>query len=91
MSQMTHPQGKQTANTPIEMPGFLGFSDLEEELLGPNGVEKAQAVMERLIELDKHLSSLERKGLPKEAFEVVIALKKAVIAAGSILASRRMG
>lgn len=91
MSQTTHPEGKQAANTVVELQQFLGFSDLEAELLGANGVEKAQAVMERLIELDKHLSSLESKGLPKEAFEVVNALKKAVIAAGSILASRRVG
>jgi hypothetical protein len=91
MSQTTHPEGKQTANPGIELQQFLGFSDLEAELLGANGVEKAQAVMERLIELDKHLSGLERQGLPKEAFEVVTALKKAVVAAGSILASRRVG
>jgi hypothetical protein len=91
MSQTTHPDQRQDATPKIELQEFLGFSDLEAELLGPNGVEKATAVMERLIELDKHLTGLENTGLPKDAFEVVIALKKAVKAAGSILASRRMG
>ncbi|MDO6966486.1 hypothetical protein [Rhizobium alvei] len=91
MSQTTHPGDKETVNPNIELQEFLGFSDLEAELLGANGVEKAQAVMERLIELDKHLAGLESKGLPKDAFEVVIALKKAVLAAGSILATRRVG
>lgn len=91
MSQTTHPNGDQSANSNTELQEFLGFTDLEAELLGPEGVEKAKAVMERLIELDKHLSGLEKTGLPKETFEVVIALKKAVTAAGGILASRRVG
>ncbi|WP_187972876.1 hypothetical protein [Aquibium microcysteis] len=89
MSQTTHPAasgGDTESSRGLE---FLGFTDLEAELLGPDGRRTAEETIRALVVLEGRLGELQAAGLTAEDFQAVVALRKAVKAAGQIVAAPR--
>ena len=66
-------------------PDFMGFTDLEAELLGPGGMEVARRTLDRLAALDERLAEAERAGLAPGDHAIVSALRRATVAGASIL------
>jgi hypothetical protein len=89
MSQTTHlasAGGDTQSGQGLE---FLGFTDLEAALLGPDGRRMAEDTIRALLLLEGRLGELQAAGLTSDDYQAVVGLRKAVKAAGQIVAAPR--
>lgn len=89
MSQTTHlasGHGDRESGQGLE---FLGFTDLEAALLGPDGRRTAEDAIRTLLVLEGKLEELQATGLTPKDHQAAVALGKAIKAAGRILAAPR--
>ena len=70
-------------------PDFLGFTDLEADLLGPKGKETAERTLTRLAALDETLERATASGMSPDDHATVEALRGAVRAGAAILTNAR--
>ena len=70
-------------------PDFLGFTDLEADLLGPRGKETAEETLMRLAALDERLERATAASLSPGDHATVEALRGAVRAGATILTNAR--
>lgn len=89
MSQTTHLAAGSGDNESGQGLEFLGFTDLEAALLGPDGRRTAEESIRALHVLEGRLEELQATGLSAEDYQTVVAIRKAVKAAGRIVAAPR--
>lgn len=89
MSQTTHPASSAGDTPSGQGLEFLGFTDLEAALLGPDGRKTAEDTIRALLVLEGRLGELQAAGLTADDYQAVIALRNAVKAAGQIVAAPR--
>ena len=89
MSQTTHPVTDGDAKHNDDGSGFLGFTDLEADLLGDRGSETLADVLRQLALCNDALIAAEKGSLTPQEHATVLALKRAVVAGSEILATPR--